>query len=77
MFVVVRFLKNCDIKDADVLSRLPMADSSRACGLLVVVLDTNPIWWGQQLLKVNREVSILVQCVYQTCSNHWSFRCFW
>ena len=34
-----------------------MADSSRACGLLVVVVDTNPIWWGQQLLKINREAS--------------------
>ena len=41
----------------EVLSRFSMAGSSRACGLLVVILDTNPIWWGQQLLKVNREVS--------------------
>lgn len=39
-----------------------MADSSRACGLLVVVLDTNPIWWGQQLLKVNREITFS-QCI--------------
>ena len=36
-----------------------MADSSRACRLLVIVLDTNPVWWGQQLLKVNREVKSL------------------
>jgi len=40
-----------------------MADHSRACGLLVVILDTNPIWWGQQLLKVNREVSgVFILC---------------
>ena len=44
-----------------------MADSSRACGLLVVVLDTNPIWWGQQLLKVNREVSALADNIIRRC----------
>jgi len=41
-----------------------MADSSRVCGLLVVVLDTNPVWWGQQLLKANREVNIFIQRIF-------------
>jgi len=34
-----------------------MAYRSDETNLLVVVLDTNPVWWGQQLFKPNRDVS--------------------
>lgn len=32
----------------------------RPSSLVVIVIDTNPIWWGQQAMKQNGEVSCLL-----------------
>lgn len=39
-----------------------MAYKSDETNLLVVVLDTNPVWWGKQLAKSTRDIS-LINCV--------------
>jgi len=49
-----------------------MADHDQPVGLLVVVIDTNPVWWGQQLMKTDRDISF-TQCMDSLlvfCNSH-------
>lgn len=49
-----------------------MAYRSDESSLLIVVLDTNPVWWGQQLSKPNRDLTF-TNCIEELlvfCNSH-------